>query len=184
MIRNLLKGLSVFLSIGAAVVIFSKVAIIRSGGPVMVPILLSSIFAFAVIFEKFSQFARETSDTDALLKNVFESIDRQRIKEAIDVCDHANTGVSRVLKSGIMKYDRAKEEIKEAMQDSFLYEMPFLEEKMPILATIIEISPLLGFLGTLTGLMSIFKVIEAKTTSLLSLSAVDFSSGIERALIC
>ncbi|MBI5872804.1 MAG: MotA/TolQ/ExbB proton channel family protein [Candidatus Omnitrophica bacterium] len=179
-----IKGILTALSVAVAVLIYLKVESIRMGGPVMVPLLLSSIFAFAIIIEKFVQFNKEGLNTQTLLKNIFESIERQRLKEAIDICDQANVGVARILKEGIMKYDRPKEEIKESMQDSFLYEMPLLEDKLPILVTLVQIAPLLGFLGTLVGLANIFSVIQARAARALPVSGIDFAQGIWQALIC
>lgn len=182
--QGLIKGILTALSVAVAVLIYLKVESIRMGGPVMVPLLLSSIFGFAIIIEKFAQFSKEELNTQTLLKNIFESIERQRLKEAIDICDQANVGVARILKEGIMKYDRPKEEIKESMQDSFLYEMPLLEDKLPILVTLVQIAPLLGFLGTLVGLANIFSIIQARGAHALPVSGIDFAQGIWQALIC
>jgi biopolymer transport protein ExbB len=184
MLQILIKGGLVVLSVVAAILVFLKIDLVRMGGPVMVPILLSSVFSFAIIFEKACQFAKEKTPLDALMKSIFESIERQRIKEAMDSCDQAGTGTARVLKAGIMKYDRGKEEIREAMQDSFLYEIPPLEDKLSVLATIVQVVPLLGFLGTLVGLMSIFQVIQAKAASFVPVSTTDFFSGVGQALVC
>ncbi len=184
MTQNLIKGGLVIFSAVVAIGIFFKIEMVRMGGPVMIPILLASLFAFALVFDKCMQFARESGDTDALLKSIFESIERQRIKEALDLCDQVNTGAARVLKAGIMKYDRSKEEIREAMQDLFLYEAPGLESKLPILATIVQTAPLLGFLGTMVGLISIFKGLESAGHSLVPVAGASLSHGVWQALIC
>ncbi|HAJ56855.1 MAG TPA: hypothetical protein DCL35_03685 [Candidatus Omnitrophica bacterium] len=184
MIQNFIKGAIVISSVAASVLIYLNVEFVRMGGPVIVPLLLSSVFAFAIVIDKLAQFNREGVDTQALLKNIFESIERQRIKEGIDLCDQANVSVARILKEGIMKYDRPKEEIRDAMQDSFLYEIPLLEDKLPILATLVQIAPLLGFLGTLAGLANIFRVIQARGISAMPPMGVEFAQGIWQALIC
>ncbi len=184
MFQNAIKALLVLVSAVASAVIYFRVDYIRMGGPVMVPLLLSSIFGFAITVEKFTQFSRESINTKSLLKSIFESIERQRIKEAIDLCDQVNVSASRILKDGIMKYDRPKEDIKESMQDSFLYELPFLEDKLPILATLVQIAPLLGFLGTLVGLANIFRLVQSAGGSALTLATGGFVQGVWQALVC
>ncbi len=183
-VRNSIIGAMILFSVAVTFLIFNKVEIIRMGGPVMMLIILSSIIALTVIIEKISQFSKESIDPNALMNSIIESIERQRIKEAIDLCDQTNTAFARVIKAGIVKYDRPKEEIKEAMQDAFLYENPVLEEKLPILATILQVVPLFGFLGTLLGLMEIFKSVYSKVGYVMPQAGIHFVSGIAQALIC
>ncbi len=182
--RKFIKIGLILLSLVVVLLFFLKVELMRQGGPVMVLILLSSIFAVAVVIEKLGQFFAESAKTDILLKNIFESIDRQRIKEAIDNCNQADVSVGRVLRAGIIKYDRPKEEIRDAMQDAFDLEMPLLENKLSILSTIIQVAPLLGFLGTLIGLLDIFKAVSSGPGGLAAAGGIHFVPGIEQALIC
>jgi biopolymer transport protein ExbB len=177
------KFVLVFLSIGGATVIFLKVDLVRMGGPFMIPLLFCSIFAFAIVIAKMRQFAKEDIDAESLLKNIFERMERQRIKEALDLCDQSQTALGRILKAGIMKYDRPKDELKEAMQDSFTYEAPALEGNLSILSTIIQIAPLLGLLGTLAGFMKIFQIVQGRGLSSLGTGIADISVGIWQALI-
>lgn len=181
---KILKVVLVILSIAASYFIFVSVNLFHKGGPVMVPIILSSIFAFAIVLSKVRQFSKYGAPVEKFLSDIFERIERQRIKEAIDLCERSNTPLSRVLKEGIMKYDSSKDEIKEAMENSFLYEAPILEENLSALSTIIQIVPLLGFLGTLIGMMKIFLTIQAKGISFTPLVGGDVAIGIWEALIC
>ncbi|MEK7849498.1 MAG: MotA/TolQ/ExbB proton channel family protein [Candidatus Omnitrophota bacterium] len=181
---KILKVGLVILSIAASCFIFASVNLFHKGGPVMVPIILSSIFAFAIVLAKVRQFSKYGAPVEKFLSDIFERIERQRIKEAIDLCAKSNTPLSRVLKEGVMKYDSSKDEIKEAMENSFLYEAPILEENLSMLSTIIQIAPLLGFLGTLIGMMKIFLTIQTKGISFTPLVGGDVAIGIWEALIC
>ena len=82
-----------------------------------------------------------------------------------------------------MKYDRSKEDIKQAMDDASLYEIPLLEKNLTAIATIAHISPLLGLLGTVTGLVRCFQVIQSKTTTFAPVNPSDLAGGIWEALI-
>ena len=182
--RRIIQVILIFLCVVSSLWFYQRAAWIHKGGPMMIPILWSSYFSFALMAAKIKQFARLNFDMEDFLKNIFEFLNRQRIKESIDFCDKVDHPMARILKAGIMKYDRPKDEIKEAMEDSFLFEIPELEDKLPILSALIQVVPLFGFLGTLIGLTNIFSVMEAKKMATLAVSLLDFSSGIWQAMIC
>ncbi len=177
------KIVLVISSIAASIIIFFKIELFHKGGPMMIPIILCSIFAFAIIVAKLVQFARDSVGVSVFLSDIFERLERQRIKEAIDHCEQKRVPLSRILKEGIVKYDRSKEEIREAMENAFLYEVPVLEKNLSILGTIIQITPLLGFLGTLIGMMKVFLVIQAKGVTFAPVAGADLAAGIWEALI-
>jgi len=154
-----------------------------SGGPVMWPILLCSIFALAIILEKFWHLNKIRIDTQKFLSDILDKIKRHEIKEALQICDKTNSPISHILKAGILKYDRAREKIKEAIEDASLYEVPKLEKNLSALATIAHISPLLGLLGTVTGMVRCFQTIQAKATSFHPVSPGDLAGGIWEALL-
>ena len=154
-----------------------------SGGPVMWPILLCSIFALAIIIEKFWHLNKIRIDTQKFLSDILDKVKRHEIKEALQICDNTDSPISHILKAGILKYDRAREQIKEAIEDASLYEVPKLEKNLSTLATIAHISPLLGLLGTVTGMVRCFQTIQAKATSFHPVSPGDLAGGIWEALL-
>lgn len=154
-----------------------------SGGPVMWPILLCSIFALAIILEKFWHLNKIKIDTQKFLSDILDKIKRHEIKEGLQICDKTNSPISHILKAGILKYDRTREQIKEAIEDASLYEVPKLEKNLSTLATIAHISPLLGLLGTVTGMVRCFQTIQAKATSFHPVSPGDLAGGIWEALL-
>ncbi len=157
--------------------------IFLAGGPVMWPILLCSIFALAIILEKFLHLHKIKIDTRDFLAKVLDNIKRHQIKEALQLCDEAKNPISNILKAGILKYDRPRDQIKEAIADAALYEIPRLERNLAALATIAHISPLLGLLGTVTGMVRCFQTIQVKTATFHPVSPGDLAGGIWEALL-
>lgn len=161
----------------------SLLQIFLSGGPIMWPILACSVFAMAIIIDKLLHLNRIKIDTQKFLGDVLEKMKRHQTKEALDICDKTNSPISHILKAGIIKYDRPREQIKESIEDASLYEVPKLEKNLPALATIAHVSPLLGLLGTVTGMVRAFQIIQAKASSLHPVSPGDLAGGIWEALI-
>ena len=157
--------------------------IFLKGGPLMWPILLCSIFALAIIIERIWYMRRIQIDTHQFLNRILDKMKRHQIREALEICETRRNPISRILKAGILKYDRGRQQIKEAIEDAVLYEEPHLEKNMTALATIAHISPLLGLLGTVVGLVRCFQVIQAKSTALQPVSPGDLAGGIWEALL-
>lgn len=154
-----------------------------AGGPVMWPILLCSTFAFAIILEKLFHLHNIKIDTQGFLANILDKMKRHEIKQALEACDNTGAPISHILKAGILKYDRTRDQIKEAIEDASLYEIPKLERNLSALATIAHISPLLGLLGTATGMVRSFQAIQAKSSSFYPVSPGDLAGGIWEALL-
>ncbi len=154
-----------------------------AGGPIMWPILLCSIFAFAITLEKFWHLYKIKIDTQDFLNRILEKMKRHEVKEALQICDSTKSPVAYILKAGILKYDRPRPQIIEAIEDASLYEIPKLEKNLPMLATIGHIAPLLGLLGTVTGMVRCFQVVEAKASTLHPVMPGDLAAGIWEALL-
>ncbi len=157
--------------------------VFRAGGPVMWPILLCSVVALALIIEKFWFLHRIRINTQDFLGKIIDKIKRHQIKEALQLCEEVKNPLSAVLKAGILKYDRPRDQIQQAIEDSSLYEVPKLEKNLAMLATLAHISPLLGLLGTVTGMVRCFQTIQAKATTFRPVSPGDLAGGIWEALL-
>lgn len=157
--------------------------IFLAGGPVMWPIVLCSVFAFAITAAKLQYLHKVEIDTQQFLANILDKIKHHQIKEALQVCDAAEGPVSHILKAGILKYDRTREQIKEAIEDASLYEVPKLEKNLTTLATIAHVSPLLGLLGTVAGMVKVFQSIQAKAVGFHAVPPGDLAGGIWEALL-
>ncbi len=149
----------------------------------MWPILLCSIFALAIILEKFWHIHKIRIDTQQFLSSILEKMKRHQVKEALEICEKTKSPISHILKAGILKYDRTRPQIKEAIEDASLYEIPRLEKNLTMLATIAHISPLLGLLGTVTGMVRCFQTIQSKAASFHPVSPGDLAGGIWEALL-
>ena len=83
-----------------------------------------------------------------------------------------------------MKYDRPKDDLREAMENAYRRELPVIEENMSFLSTIIQVAPLLGLVGTLLGMMRILLVVQLRTGSSLALGVGDIAPHLWQALLC
>ncbi len=153
------------------------------GGPLMFVILLCSVIALAVIIERLWYLRTAKIDTAQFMEEIAETLRRNKIMDAIDKCNAIQGPIARILKAGIMKHDRTKGEIKEAIEDAGLHEVPLLEKNLGVLATIAHIAPLLGLLGTVVGMVRAFQVIEQKAIALMPVNPGDLAGGIWEALL-
>lgn len=154
-----------------------------SGGPIMWPILICSIWALAVVIERLWFLNRIKIDADRFLRSVLEKVKQHKIKEALLDCDATKSPMGQILRAGILKEGRTRQEIKEAIEDAALYEVPLVEKNLNVLATIAHVSPLLGLLGTVTGMVRCFQTIQMKATSTHPVSPGDLAGGIWEALL-
>ncbi|OQX84024.1 MAG: hypothetical protein B6D53_00990 [Candidatus Omnitrophica bacterium 4484_49] len=103
--------------------------------------------------------------------------------EAIELCERTTSPVAEVIKAGLLKHSASRQEIKEAMEEAALSEVPKLEKNLNLLATLAHVSPLIGLLGTVTGMVQAFQVIQEKATALNPVSPGDLAGGIWEALL-
>jgi len=156
---------------------------IFKGGPLMILIILCSVVAFAIFIERLWHLRRAKIDTDRFMDTVLGLVKRNKIMEAIDMCNTTPGPIAHIIKTGILKHDRTREEIRESIRDAGVHEVPRLERNLGALATIAHISPLLGLLGTVTGMVKAFQVIEQKAASMVPVNPGDLAGGIWESLI-
>ena len=157
--------------------------LIKSGGPIMIPIFLCSIFSLAIISEKLYYFCKIRIDVWDFKEKVFDLIKENKIKDAIDLCDEVQSPIGKVLRAGLLKFGESRETIKEYIEDASLFEIPKLEKRLGALATIAHITPLLGLLGTVAGMTASFYTIQAKAASLAPVTPGDLAGNIGEALL-
>ena len=157
--------------------------VIQKGGPIMYLIILCSILAFAVILERLYHLHQAKINTKEFMTKIGETLKRNKIMEAIEMCNNTPGPISNIMKAGILKHDRPRSEIREAVEDTGAHEVPRLEKNLGVLATVAHISPLLGLLGTVTGMVEAFQVIQEKATSLYPVNPGDLAGGIWEALL-
>ncbi|PIV39624.1 MAG: hypothetical protein COS29_01620 [Candidatus Omnitrophica bacterium CG02_land_8_20_14_3_00__42_8] len=157
--------------------------IIQKGGAIMYPIILCSIMAFAVILERLYYLHKIKIDVVAFMSKIEGALKYNKVAEAVKICEDTAGPIARIIKAGILKYDRPRQEIREAIEDAGHQEVPKLEKHIKILAVIAHISPLFGLLGTVTGMVKAFQVIQIKAAALNPVSAGDLAGGIWTALL-
>ena len=155
-------------------------SIVVKGGLIIIPIILCGVLTLAIIIERLISLKNSEIDSEKFVEEIEQILRRRKIKEALDFCEKYDKPVPRIIKEGLLKSDRTREEIREAIEDAANHEIPNLEKFLGILATIATVAPLLGLLGTVTGLIKAFMVIEAKGGLV---NPGDLARGIWEALI-
>ena len=102
---------------------------------------------------------------------------------AVKLCENTAGPVARICKMALLKHDRPKPEMREAVEDAAIHEVPVLEKRLSILATIAHISPLLGLLGTVIGMIKAFHKIQELTMAGSPVDPGQLAEGIWEALI-
>jgi biopolymer transport protein ExbB len=154
---------------------------LKNGGPMIWLILVASATAISVFIERFLYYHRAQINSAEFLNGVRNILKRDNIIEALAICDATPGPVARLVKVAILNRERGREGVRESLEDAGFLEVPRLEEKLNLLATIAQISPIMGLLGTVLGLMSLFK--EIHSSGLLA-SIEQLSFGVMEALIC
>jgi len=144
-------------------------------------ILLIGAVALVVFVQRFLHYHRAQINSIEFLNGVRNVLRRDNVVEAISICDATPGPVARLVKTAIVNRDHGRERIREAIEEAGLVEVPRLEEKLNLLATIAQLAPLLGLLGTVLGFIQIFRQMQE-----LGLYAHlgQLSSGVWQALIC
>ncbi|MEK7818889.1 MAG: MotA/TolQ/ExbB proton channel family protein [Bacteroidota bacterium] len=152
----------------------------NQGGVVMWPILLCSIITLAVIIEKFFTLSKVKINPEKLMASIRESLAQKNIVGAIDACRQVNAPVANVLRRGIQQFDNGKEAMRQAIENSGREEIFHLEKRLSVLANMAGVAPMLGFLGTVTGMIQTFYTIQLMGGNL---SPSDLAGGIWEAML-
>src|SRR5881397_2387888 len=130
--------------------------LLKHGGPMIWLILGASATALVVFVRRVLHYHRAQINSMEFLNGVRTVLKRDNVVEALAICDATPGPVARLVKTAILNRDRGREGVREALEEAGLIEVPRLEEKLNVLATIAQISPLMGFLGTILGYIRIF----------------------------
>ena len=152
---------------------------IRKGGPVMVPILLLGVAALIICLIKWTQMARIKLATPRDLQAILDHIDEGQKEKALAHARSITGPIGEMLASAIQHVDEKKEYIEEVMYEKMLATKPRLERLMPVIALSAATAPLLGLLGTVTGMINTFNMITLFGTG----DPRTLASGISEALI-
>ena len=130
------------------------------GGVIMWMILACSILALSVVIDRFIVIRKAKINVPAFMVRLRGLIKKQDISGAVSVCMQENSPISNIIRKGLKKYRFGHDRVKESIENAGKQEISKLEKGLPILASIAGIAPLLGFLGTVTGMITAFMTIE------------------------
>ena len=151
----------------------------NKGGKFMWGLLFLSIVGVAVIIERAITLHKARSDVRKLMEQVVGSLKKGRLDEAVEVCANIRGPIPQILHAGLMRAKKGTEAVEKAIETAGIIEMSFLERGLIILATVANVAPLLGFLGTVSGMVGAFEAIAQAE----QVSAKLVASGISEALI-
>src|SRR6266480_6146210 len=154
---------------------------LKQGGPMIWLIVGASATALVVFIQRVLHYHRAQINSMEFLNGVRNVLRRENVVEALSICDATPGPVARLVKVAILNRERGQEGMREALEEAGLIEVPPLEDKLNLLATIAQISPLMGLLGTVLGFIKIFSKLQAKAT-FANMRAL--AGGIWQALIC
>src|SRR5512138_1585108 len=155
--------------------------LVSHGGPVLWLILLVSAVAVVVFIERFLHCHRAQINSTEFLNGVRTVLKRNNVVEALSICEATPGPVARLVRTAILNREHGRERVREALEEAGLAEVPRLEEKLNLLATIAQLAPLLGLLGTVLGLMDTFGSMQ---NAGLHAQMRDLSGGVWKALVC
>lgn len=152
----------------------------QDGGIVMWFLLAFSVVALAFIIERFIALRRAKINVNEFLAKIRKAlIVNHSVRDAVKICEQYRGPVASIMKAGLLKYGQPKDEVEKTIENAALYEMGRLERGLVVLATVANVAPLLGFLGTVTGMIKSFDALQEAGLSDPGLVA----GGISEALI-
>lgn len=135
--------------------------LMHQGGPAMWLILLFSVIGAAVFLERLFNLHRAQIKTDDFLRGLYNILRQGNTIEAVAICDETPGPVSRVVRAAILHMDEGRDRIERAIEEAGLQEIPRLERNLNLLATIGQLTPLMGLLGTVLGMMRVLSWYQA-----------------------
>jgi len=144
-------------------------------------IVLTGAVGIAVFIQRLLHCHRAQINATEFLNGVRTVLKRDNVIEALSICDATPGPIASLVKTAILNRAQGRERVREAIEEAGLTEVPRLEEKLNLLATIAQIAPLLGLLGTAIGFIRVFMDLEKAGPYA---HVGDLSTGIWQALIC
>jgi biopolymer transport protein ExbB len=132
----------------------------QKGGICMPFIIICSLLALTIFIERFSYLRKIKRETANFILQIRVLLRAGKKTEALSFCEETKTPIGEIFKAGIAKSEASREEIKETIENAGNQSIPALERYMGGLSTIGTITPLLGFLGTVMGMVKVFMKIE------------------------
>ena len=153
----------------------------QKGGPLMWLLVLLSIVSTVVFAERLIYYHRVTIRLGEFLRGLSNLISRGNFAEALHECAGTAGPVARVIHAAIVRHEAPRAELKEIVQEAGQLEVPKLERRLPMLATIAYVAPLVGLLGTVTGLIEAFITLSGNAGGVAT--TADIATGVYKSLL-
>ena len=150
------------------------------GGPVLWVIMAAGLIAFIVFVERALHLHRARIRSEDFLRGIENILRRQNISEALTICDETPGPVAHIVKTAILHRQDDRDMIRSAVDDAGLGEISRMERRLVAVATVAQISPLLGLLGTVIGMVESLLVMQGQAPLVQS---ADVMTGLIRAMI-
>ena len=152
----------------------------KLGGPLMWLLLACSLLSIGIFAERFFFFHRSTINVSEFLQGLSNLIRKKNYAEALHECAGTPGPVARVIHAAVIRHEQPRADLKEIVQEAGQLEVPRLERYLSVLMTIAYITPLIGLLGTVIGLVDTFVKFSAVSGQA---TTIDLSQGVYQSLI-
>ena len=126
------------------------------GGWIMVVLAILSILGVYIFVERFMTLRKSMKRNPYLLDRIKDNLRDNDVKSAMNYCEKQNTPMSRILAKGVKDYKLDAVSVRQVLENNAGLEIANLEKGLPVLSTIAAVAPMLGFLGTVTGMVQAF----------------------------
>ena len=134
--------------------------IVAKGGILMIPIAACWLISFFILIERLITLRKIRINSRTFILQIKNLINKNMLSEAIMLCKRTPGPIAKIAKAAVEKYNKPRSEIKDAIESAGKLEIYHIEKNLGILGTIAAIAPLLGFLGTVTGMIKAFMRIQ------------------------
>src|SRR5213079_2393536 len=134
--------------------------LLERGGLMTWLLLIMSAMVIVVFVERLLHYHQAQINSAEFLNGVRNVLKRDNVVEALSICEATPGPVARLVKTAILNRDRGREGVRDALEEAGLLEVPRLEDKLNLLATIAQIAPLMGLLGTVMKFMQMFRDLQ------------------------
>ena len=149
------------------------------GGAFMWPILVSLVFGLGFALERAYSLIVSSIDSQKFFTDISDTINESGVDTAIELCNNTRGPVAEIFHAGLSRAHRGLAEVEKAIQNAGSLEMAFLEKNMIWLNTVITVAPMIGFTGTVVGMIDAFDAIKAAN----DISPAVVAGGISKALL-
>ena len=149
------------------------------GGAFMWPILMTLIFGLAFVIERAYSLMMSGVDSQKFYDEITSTVQEKGIEETVSICKQTDGPIAAIFHAGLIRIDRGLGDVEKGIENAGAIEMAFLEKNMIWLNAVITVAPMLGFTGTVVGMIGAFDAIKAAN----DISPAVVAGGISQALL-